>query len=65
MALALLLERRYELSGNTAFFDDARRTLQKLNELRPTDPRAMQILQRLLTTHAGRQRRSALNTSGE
>jgi predicted CXXCH cytochrome family protein len=56
MGLALLLERRYELSGDAGFFDDAGRTLQKLNDLRPTDPRAKQILMRLLATHAARQR---------
>ena len=55
MALALLLERRYELSGDTALFDDARRTLEKLHELRPADPRAKQIMLRLLATRAGRQ----------
>jgi predicted CXXCH cytochrome family protein len=55
MALALLLERRYELAGDVALFDDARRTLEKLHELRPADPRARQILQRLLATRAGRQ----------
>jgi tetratricopeptide (TPR) repeat protein len=55
MGLALLLERRYELSGNTTFFDDAQRALRKLNDLRPTDPRAKQILLRLLATHAARQ----------
>jgi tetratricopeptide (TPR) repeat protein len=56
MALALLLERRYELSGDAALFDDARRTLEKLHELRPADPRARQILLRLLATRAGRDR---------
>jgi predicted CXXCH cytochrome family protein len=55
MALALLLERRYELSGDSAFFDDARRTLEKLHGMRPADPRAQQIMQRLLATRAGRQ----------
>ena len=55
MALALLLERRYELSGEEARFDDARRTLEKLHDLRPVDPRAKQILLRLLATRAARQ----------
>jgi len=55
MALALLLERRYELSGDTALFDDARRTLEKLHNLRPADPRARQIMLRLLATRAARQ----------
>jgi cytochrome c-type biogenesis protein CcmH/NrfG len=57
MGLALLLERRYELSGDAKYFDDARRTLQKLNDLRPADPRAKQILLRLMATHAARQRK--------
>jgi tetratricopeptide (TPR) repeat protein len=52
MALALLLEHRYKLSGDTAQFDDSRRTLEKLHELRPADPRAKQIMLRLLATHA-------------
>ena len=55
MALALLLERRYELSGEEARFDDARRTLEKLHDLRPVDPRAKQIMLRLLATRAARQ----------
>jgi predicted CXXCH cytochrome family protein len=55
MALALLLERRYELSGDAALFDDARRTLEKLHNLRAADPRARQILARLLATRGARQ----------
>ena len=54
MALALLLERRFDLSGEDALFDDARRTLEKLHGLRPADPRAKQIMLRLLATRAAR-----------
>jgi cytochrome c-type biogenesis protein CcmH/NrfG len=55
MALALLLERRYELSGETAHYENAVRTLQKLHDLQPADQRAKQILLRLIATHAARQ----------
>jgi predicted CXXCH cytochrome family protein len=55
MALALLLERRYELSGGDGQFEEAVRALKQLNDLQPADPRARQILTRLLATRAARQ----------
>jgi tetratricopeptide (TPR) repeat protein len=55
MALALLQERRYEVGGDSAHFDAAVNTLKKLNDLQSTDPRARQILIRLLGTRNMRQ----------
>lgn len=54
MALALLQERRYELTGDERYFNAAVRTLVRLNELVPNDPQARQILQRLRATHDSR-----------
>jgi Flp pilus assembly protein TadD len=54
MALALLQERRYELSGEVAQLDAAVASLKRLHALRPTDPRAEQILERLLETRRGK-----------
>jgi tetratricopeptide (TPR) repeat protein len=59
MALALLHERRYELSSEVAQFDAAVATLKKLDDLQPTDPRARQILLRLLATRNARQESSS------
>jgi predicted CXXCH cytochrome family protein len=50
LALALLQERRYELSGDRLRLDAAVASLKTLHELRPADPRAQQILARLLET---------------
>jgi predicted CXXCH cytochrome family protein len=55
MALALLQERRYELSSDEKYFHDAVRTLKKMNELLPSDPRAKQILLRLIATQRSRE----------
>ena len=55
MALALLHERRYELSGDAAQLDAAVATLKRLHELAQSDPRAKQILDRLLETRQARQ----------
>jgi predicted CXXCH cytochrome family protein len=55
MALALLEERRYDLSGDATHFEAAVNTLKKLSDLEPTDPRARQILLRLLATRNARQ----------
>jgi hypothetical protein len=55
MALSLLHERRYELSGESAQLDAAVATLKRLHELAPADPRAKQILDRLLETRQARQ----------
>ncbi len=48
MALALLHEKRYELSGDESQFTQAVESLTKLHEMRPTDPRAQRILVELL-----------------
>jgi tetratricopeptide (TPR) repeat protein len=50
MALALLHERRYRLDGDEEQFNAAVLTLKKMHELQPADPRAKQILARLLET---------------
>ena len=55
MALALLQERRYELDGDEAHFTSAVASLQMLHQMRPEDPRAVQIFQRLRDTHAAMQ----------
>jgi tetratricopeptide (TPR) repeat protein len=55
MALALLQERRYELANDQAHFEDAVRTLTKMNDLQPADERAGQILMRLLAMQKSRQ----------
>lgn len=55
MALALLQERRFELSGDERQFDAAVQSLEKLNELHPADARARQILIRLLETRRVKQ----------
>lgn len=54
MALALLQERRYELTGDEGYFKAAVRTLVRLNEIGPNDPQARQILQRLRATRESR-----------
>lgn len=55
MALALLQERRYELTGEEEHFQSAIESLRKLHELRPDDPRAQQILARLAETRRAKQ----------
>ncbi len=55
MALALLHERRYQLDGDEQQFNAAVLTLKKMHELQPADPRAKQILGRLLETQQSRQ----------
>jgi tetratricopeptide (TPR) repeat protein len=54
MALALLHERRYELDGDEQQLNAAALTLKKMHELDPADPRARQILGRLLETQRSR-----------
>jgi tetratricopeptide (TPR) repeat protein len=48
MALALIHEKRYEVSNEESQFNSAVEVLKKLNEMRPEDPRAQQILVGLL-----------------
>ena len=50
MALALLQEKRYELSGDVEQFKAAARTLKAMYDLDPNDPRSKQILARLVQT---------------
>jgi tetratricopeptide (TPR) repeat protein len=47
-ALALLLEKRYEQTGDDAIFNQAIEVLRQLNELDPSDPRAQQTLMSLM-----------------
>ncbi len=54
MALALLHERRYQLDGNEEQFNAAVLTLKKMHELQPADPRAKQILGRMLERQQSR-----------
>jgi tetratricopeptide (TPR) repeat protein len=54
MALALLHERRYQLNGDKQQFNAAVLTLKKMHELEPADPRAKQILSRMLETQQSR-----------
>ena len=58
MALALLQEKRYELTGDEAFFKAAIESLKKLNEMRPTDPRAGLILERIVGQRRARQEKA-------
>jgi tetratricopeptide (TPR) repeat protein len=55
MMLALLHERRYELTGDELQFEAAALTLKKMHDLQPADPRAKQIFGRLLATQKSRQ----------
>jgi hypothetical protein len=55
MTLALLYERRYELDGDEQQLNAAALALKKMHELDPADPRARQILERLLQTRQKRQ----------
>jgi tetratricopeptide (TPR) repeat protein len=55
MALALLQERRFELTSDESYFNDAVQSLKKLDALRPADPRAKQILMRLIETRKSRE----------
>jgi tetratricopeptide (TPR) repeat protein len=54
MALALLQERRYVLTGDEKQFDAAVLSLKKLQEMNPADPRAKQISDRLMETRRTR-----------
>jgi tetratricopeptide (TPR) repeat protein len=55
MALALLQEKRYELTGDEAQFKAAVASLHKLQELDRTNPAAQQILTRLVKTREARE----------
>lgn len=48
MALALMYDKRYELSGDENQFNQAVNTLKQLHDMRPEDPRAQSILVSLL-----------------
>jgi tetratricopeptide (TPR) repeat protein len=54
MMLALLHERRYELEGEERQLNAAALTIKKMHDLEPADPRARQILERLLQTRQSR-----------
>jgi predicted CXXCH cytochrome family protein len=54
-ALALLLEKRYELSGDEKYFNEGVELLRQLNEQDPSDPRAQQSLISLLEKRAQRE----------
>jgi tetratricopeptide (TPR) repeat protein len=55
MALALLQEKRYELTGDEAQFNAAVASLHKLQELDRKNPAAQQILTRLVTTRQAKE----------
>jgi tetratricopeptide (TPR) repeat protein len=48
MALALMYDKRYEISGDENQFNRGVEALTKLHEMRPRDPRAQEILMQLL-----------------
>jgi tetratricopeptide (TPR) repeat protein len=52
MALALLQEHRYNITGDEELLKRAAETLHEMNQLEPRDPRAQLILQRMLETRA-------------
>ena len=55
MALALLQERRYDQTSSQSQFEAAYESLEKLKKMSPQDPRAGQIMRRLLNTRAIKQ----------
>jgi tetratricopeptide (TPR) repeat protein len=58
MILALLAERRYELSGEKAHLKSAARLLRKLEVIQPGDPRTKGIAERLSATRMAIEARS-------
>ncbi len=48
MTLALLQEKRYELTGDDKYFNEAIKSIEQLHKLDPADVRAKQIFQELL-----------------
>jgi tetratricopeptide (TPR) repeat protein len=54
MTLALLEERRYEKSSDEARYQAAKKAIDDLEQMRPSDLRAVGILKRLETTHASK-----------
>jgi predicted CXXCH cytochrome family protein len=58
MALALLHEKRYALSGDEAQFEAAVTVLKSLHEMQPRDPRAKEILVRLVAVREQKQGKS-------
>ncbi len=56
MALALLQERRYDISGDEKHFDAAVLSLKELHEMNADDPRAQQILERLMAARSDKMR---------
>jgi tetratricopeptide (TPR) repeat protein len=63
MALALLQEKQYEISGDEKLFEQAVLSLKKLHEMQESDPRAKQILLRLSETH--REKEAAVKKPAE
>jgi cytochrome c-type biogenesis protein CcmH/NrfG len=59
MALALLHEKRYELSGAEEQLRAAAETLKQMNDLQPRDPRTRQIFARLLATQQAKEGEAA------
>jgi tetratricopeptide (TPR) repeat protein len=59
LALALVHQRRYEMSGDEAQFQAAARELRALHELQPSDPTAANVLRELLQTRQRKQQPSA------
>ena len=58
MALALLHEKRYDLAGEEAQFEAAVAVLKTLHEMQPRDPRAKDILLRLIALRQKKQGQS-------
>jgi hypothetical protein len=58
MMLALLEERRYEVTGDQEFLKAATKSLRKLEVIQPGDPRTQGIAQRLLATRRAKEAKS-------
>jgi predicted CXXCH cytochrome family protein len=55
MALALVYQRRYEVTGNEEFFNATVRELQSLQDMQPRDPRTNAIMRSLLQMRESKQ----------
>jgi predicted CXXCH cytochrome family protein len=65
MALALLYEKMFETSGDEKQLEQAALSVQKLHEMQKEDPRAKQILMRLLETQRAKAAESEKPQSNE
>ena len=61
MALALLQEKQYDETGDANRFEAAAQSLKMLHNMNPDDPRAQQILSRLLDTKKAKEAEKAVS----